>query len=148
MSSVVRGEEAVPALLTRAEEAFGMASAELMDSAELAAARDAGPDDGVAMTGVAVDDGLHLALRGRPLSSSGRRVLAAHVSAAERDRPPPPWRRSSPRPSAPCRPAPGCRRSATWRTPPRSSPTRPSSNGSSPPSSPTPPASPRPSTRS
>ncbi|MFJ3906080.1 ATP-binding protein [Streptomyces sp. NPDC090025] len=88
--SVVRGEEAVSALLSRAKEAFGMASAELMDAAELAAVRETGPADGRDITGVAVDDGLHLVLRGRPLSSSDRRVLAAfaaHVSAAaERDR--------------------------------------------------------------
>ncbi|MFF6772859.1 ATP-binding protein [Streptomyces sp. NPDC012637] len=88
--SIVRGEEAISALLGRAKEAFGMASAELMDSAELAAARQAEPDDGMATTGVAVGDDLHLVLRGRLLSSSDRRVLAAfaaHVSAAtERDR--------------------------------------------------------------
>ncbi|WP_443066642.1 ATP-binding protein [Streptomyces sp. NBC_01255] len=85
--SVVRGDHTVPALLARTREIFGAESAELVDSADLAAVTRltaAHPDD-PAVSQVAVGDGRFLVLRGRPLPSSERRVLAAlaaHVTAA------------------------------------------------------------------
>ncbi|MEU1199592.1 ATP-binding protein [Streptomyces sp. NPDC005813] len=78
--SIVRGEATIPALLERTRETFGMDSAELVDE----------PPDGTGMTVVPAGPGAHLALSGRTLSSSERRVLAAfaaHVgSAVERAR--------------------------------------------------------------
>ncbi|QEU95453.1 sensor histidine kinase KdpD [Streptomyces kanamyceticus] len=74
--SIVRGDHAIPALLERTRETFGMESAELVD--EL-------PDSDGALVGVPVGTGSFLVLRGRPLPSSARRVLAAfaaHVGAA------------------------------------------------------------------
>ncbi|WP_189960744.1 ATP-binding protein [Streptomyces violascens] len=74
--SIVRGDRAVPALLERTRETFGM------ESAELAAAPV--PDDG-AVVQVPVGEQAHLVLRGRPLPSSERKVLtafAAHVAVA------------------------------------------------------------------
>ncbi|MFD4322942.1 ATP-binding protein, partial [Streptomyces sp. NPDC058548] len=72
---VVRGDQAVPALLARTRETFAMDSAELVEQQV----------DDPAATQVPVGSGLHLVLRGRALPSSERRVLAAfaaHVSAA------------------------------------------------------------------
>ncbi|MYV41249.1 DUF4118 domain-containing protein [Streptomyces sp. SID1328] len=78
--SIVRGEATIPALLDRTRETFGMESADLVDE----------PPDAPGVTGVAAGPGDWLALRGRTLSSSERRVLAAfaaHVgSAVERAR--------------------------------------------------------------
>ncbi|GAA5020349.1 sensor histidine kinase [Streptomyces siamensis] len=78
--SIVRGEATIPALLERTRETFGMDSAELMDE----------PPDATGLTVVPAGPGAHLALSGRTLSSSERRVLAAfaaHVgSAVERAR--------------------------------------------------------------
>ncbi|MGW3283651.1 ATP-binding protein [Streptomyces sp. NPDC001002] len=81
--SIVRGGATIPALLERTRETFGMDSTELVDE----------PPDGPDSEGVTVvpaGPGAHLALRGRTLSSSERRVLAAfaaHVgSAVERAR--------------------------------------------------------------
>ncbi|MFJ2772318.1 ATP-binding protein [Streptomyces sp. NPDC087300] len=74
--SIVRGDRAIPALLERTRETFGMDSAELVD--EL-------PESDGASVGVPVGTGSYLVLRGRPLPSSARRVLAAfaaHVGAA------------------------------------------------------------------
>jgi two-component system, OmpR family, sensor histidine kinase KdpD len=78
--SIVRGTATIPALLERTRETFGMESADLVDDA---------PDaDGA--TAVPAGPGAFLVLRGRTLSSSERRVLAAfaaHVgSAVERAR--------------------------------------------------------------
>ncbi|WP_351222295.1 ATP-binding protein [Streptomyces sp. NPDC002133] len=73
--SIVRGDQAIPALLTRTQETFGMDSAELVEQQV----------DDPAATQVPVGPGLHLLLRGRALPSSERRVLAAfaaHVAAA------------------------------------------------------------------
>ncbi|MFF7236998.1 ATP-binding protein [Streptomyces collinus] len=78
--SIVRGEATIPALLERTRETFGMESAELADQ----------PPDAAGTTTVPAGPGACLALRGRTLSSSERRVLAAfaaHVgSAVERAR--------------------------------------------------------------
>ncbi|MFZ4239367.1 ATP-binding protein [Streptomyces murinus] len=78
--SIVRGEATIPALLERTRETFGMDSADLLDE----------PPDTPGVTAVPAGPGAFLALRGRTLSSSERRVLAAfaaHVgSAVERAR--------------------------------------------------------------
>ncbi|MFJ6122748.1 ATP-binding protein [Streptomyces sp. NPDC092129] len=78
--SIVRGGQTIPALLERTRETFGMESAELVDE----------PPDAEGVTAVPAGPGAFLALRGRSLSSSERRVLAAfaaHVgSAVERAR--------------------------------------------------------------
>ncbi|GAA3775632.1 sensor histidine kinase KdpD [Streptomyces chiangmaiensis] len=78
--SIVRGGQTIPALLERTRETFGMESAELVDE----------PPDAEGVTAVPAGPGAFLALRGRTLSSSERRVLAAfaaHVgSAVERAR--------------------------------------------------------------
>ncbi|MFJ5519501.1 ATP-binding protein [Streptomyces griseoluteus] len=78
--SIVRGEATIPALLERTRETFGMESADLVDQ----------PPDAAGVTAVPAGPGAYLALRGRTLSSSERRVLAAfaaHVgSAVERSR--------------------------------------------------------------
>ncbi|MFG2124989.1 ATP-binding protein [Streptomyces sp. NPDC048710] len=78
--TIVRGGATIPALLERTRETFGMESAELVDE----------PPDAGDVTAVPAGPGAHLVLRGRTLSSSERRVLAAfaaHVgSAVERAR--------------------------------------------------------------
>ncbi|WP_345021428.1 sensor histidine kinase [Streptomyces shaanxiensis] len=78
--SIVRGGQTIPALLERTRETFGMESAELVDE----------PPDTAGVTAVPAGSGACLVLRGRDLSSSERRVLAAfaaHVgSAVERAR--------------------------------------------------------------
>lgn len=78
--SIVRGGATIPALLERTRETFGMESAELVDE----------PPDTEGATAVPAGPGAYLVLRGRTLSSSERRVLAAfaaHVgSAVERAR--------------------------------------------------------------
>jgi two-component system sensor histidine kinase KdpD len=78
--SIVRGEATIPALLERTRETFGMESAELVDE----------PPEKAGVTAVPAGPGAWLTLRGRTLSSSERRVLAAfaaHVgSAVERAR--------------------------------------------------------------
>ncbi|MER5452786.1 ATP-binding protein [Streptomyces sp. NPDC002764] len=78
--SIVRGEATIPALLERTRETFGMESAELVDE----------PPDEAGATAVPAGPGAWLALRGRTLSSSERRVLAAFAahagSAVERAR--------------------------------------------------------------
>ncbi|AEY87675.1 two-component system sensory histidine kinase [Streptomyces hygroscopicus subsp. jinggangensis 5008] len=78
--SIVRGEATIPALLERTRETFGMESAELVDEA---------PEE-AGVTAVPAGPGAWLALRGRTLSSSERRVLAAFAahagSAVERAR--------------------------------------------------------------
>ncbi|MEV5281367.1 ATP-binding protein [Streptomyces sp. NPDC051993] len=74
--SIVRGDRAVPALLERTRETFGMESAELAEAPV--------PDDG-SIVQVPVGEQAHLVLRGRPLPSSERKVLtafAAHVAVA------------------------------------------------------------------
>ncbi|MFD9414350.1 ATP-binding protein [Streptomyces goshikiensis] len=74
--SIVRGDQAVPALLERTRETFGMDSVELTDEP---VAKD------TSVVRVAVGRDTHLVLRGRPLPSSDRRVLAAfaaHVTVA------------------------------------------------------------------
>jgi two-component system sensor histidine kinase KdpD len=76
--SIVRGGDILPTLLERARETFGM------DSAELAAAPAGDAPDDTAVR-VSAGDGMVLVLRGRSLSASDQRVLAAfaaHVSAA------------------------------------------------------------------
>ncbi|MGW3030825.1 ATP-binding protein [Streptomyces sp. NPDC001178] len=78
--SIVRGETTIPALLERTRETFGMESADLLEE----------PPDAAGVTAVPAGLGAYLVLRGRTLSSSERRVLAAfaaHVgSAVERAR--------------------------------------------------------------
>ncbi|WP_405468170.1 ATP-binding protein [Streptomyces canus] len=78
--TIVRGGATIPALLERTRETFGMETAELVDE----------PPDAEDATVVPAGPQAWLALRGRTLSSSERRVLAAfaaHVgSAVERAR--------------------------------------------------------------
>lgn len=78
--TIVRGGATIPALVERTRETFAMDSAELVDEPP--------GEDGV--TAVPAGPGAFLVLRGRILSSSERRVLAAfaaHVgSAVERSR--------------------------------------------------------------
>ncbi|MFJ9247432.1 ATP-binding protein [Streptomyces sp. NPDC101776] len=76
--SIVRGGQTIPALLERTRETFGTDSAELVDET---------PDHelGGGVTTVPAGPGAFLVLRGRTLSSSERRVLAAfaaHVGSA------------------------------------------------------------------
>ncbi|WEO93179.1 ATP-binding protein [Streptomyces sp. FXJ1.172] len=79
--SIVRGEATIPALLERTRETFGMESADLVDEP---------PDATAGVMAVPAGPGAYLVLRGRTLSASERRVLAAfaaHVgSAVERAR--------------------------------------------------------------
>jgi two-component system, OmpR family, sensor histidine kinase KdpD len=85
---VLRGELALPALLERVRESFGMTSAALLergdDGWEPAAA--AGPDPCVRPedgdVDVPVSDRLALVLRGRALAAADRRVLAAFGAQA------------------------------------------------------------------
>ncbi|MGI5406807.1 ATP-binding protein [Streptomyces chartreusis] len=73
--SIVRGGQTIPALLERTRETFAMESAELVDE----------PPDMAGVTAVPAGSGAYLALHGRDMSSSERRVLAAfaaHVGAA------------------------------------------------------------------
>ncbi|WP_438296119.1 ATP-binding protein [Streptomyces sp. HUAS TT7] len=73
--SIVRGDQAIPALLERTRETFGM------DSAELTSA----PVTDTAAVQVPIGEEAHLVLRGRTLPSSERKVLAAfaaHVTVA------------------------------------------------------------------
>ncbi|MGW2017766.1 ATP-binding protein [Streptomyces sp. NPDC001927] len=77
---IVRGDQAIPALLARTRETFAMDSAELVEQ----------PVDDPDAVHVPVGPDLFLLLRGRTLPSSERRVLsafAAHVAVAvERSR--------------------------------------------------------------
>ncbi|MFG2918304.1 sensor histidine kinase, partial [Kitasatospora sp. NPDC048298] len=95
--SVLRGADAVPALLEKSRTAFGMDSVTLLDSltGETIARSDAETDGGVETgnheaTEVAVGERALLVLTGRRLPAADQRVLtafAAHVAAAlERDR--------------------------------------------------------------
>ncbi|MFB6642780.1 ATP-binding protein [Streptomyces chartreusis] len=73
--SIVRGGQTIPALLERTRETFAMESAELVDE----------PPDMAGVTAVPAGSGAYLALHGRDMSWSERRVLAAfaaHVGAA------------------------------------------------------------------
>ncbi|MCT9932155.1 sensor histidine kinase KdpD [Planotetraspora sp. A-T 1434] len=95
---VLRGEAALPSLLARLRETFGLASVTLLERAG-----EPGPDDqsepeawrivgtsggppstcpGVADTDVVIDDDLVLAARGRLLDASDRRVLEAFAAEA------------------------------------------------------------------
>jgi two-component system sensor histidine kinase KdpD len=96
--SVLRGQGAVDALLERTREAFGMRSASLLEcqGAESGAARGPAPEwNLVASAGelpvhrpddadvnVPITDRLSLALAGRPLPASDRRVLGAFAAYA------------------------------------------------------------------
>ncbi|MGW0766233.1 ATP-binding protein [Streptomyces sp. NPDC002676] len=88
--TIVRGEATIPALLERTRETFGMASAELADEPPDTDGTTAGAVTADGTTSVPAGPGAYLVLRGRTLSSSERRVLAAfaaHVgSAVERTR--------------------------------------------------------------
>ncbi|MQS17658.1 sensor histidine kinase KdpD [Streptomyces kaniharaensis] len=91
--SVLRGADALPALLEKSRTAFGMDSVALLDSVtgETIARRDGGGDGvGGEVTEVAVGERAVLVLTGRRLPAADQRVLtafAAHVAAAlERDR--------------------------------------------------------------
>ncbi|MEU8433234.1 ATP-binding protein [Streptomyces sp. NPDC029216] len=79
--SIVRGDQTIPALLERTRETFGMDSVELATDSPGPGAG-SGPDPTLV---VAAGSDAHLVLRGRRLTSSERRVLAAfaaHVGAA------------------------------------------------------------------
>jgi two-component system sensor histidine kinase KdpD len=74
--SVLRGDQAVPALLDRLRETFGMESVDLVDGV---------PQPAAGEEVVPVGGDAALILRGRPLPASDRRVLAAfaaHVAVA------------------------------------------------------------------
>ncbi len=97
--SVLRGQRSLPAVLDRVREAFGMDSVTLL---ELAGARTEPPQAGIVSRWTAVGssgespvsrpeeadvempvgDGLVLALRGRPLPATDRRVLGAFAAYA------------------------------------------------------------------
>jgi two-component system sensor histidine kinase KdpD len=96
--SILRGQGALDALLERAREAFGMRSASLLESQTADGGQPRGPaadwkvvassgelpvdrpDD--ADVNVPITDGLSLALAGRPLPASDRRVLGAFAAYA------------------------------------------------------------------
>ncbi len=86
--SVLRGEDALPALLERARETFAMTSATLLerDGDGWRTVLSVGPDpctrpeDGA--VDVPVGDTLALALTGRPLPAADRRILAAFAAQA------------------------------------------------------------------
>lgn len=90
--SVLRGEDALPALLDRARETFAMTSATLLERASssdgdewrvvMAVGSDpcVRPEQG--SVDVPVGDELALVLRGRPLPAADRRILAAFAAQA------------------------------------------------------------------
>jgi two-component system sensor histidine kinase KdpD len=96
--SILRGQGALDALLERAREAYGMRSASLLESQAGEGGQSRGPaadwkvvassgelpvdrpDD--ADVNVPITDGLSLALAGRPLPASDRRVLGAFAAYA------------------------------------------------------------------
>jgi len=88
--SVLRGEQALPALLERVREAFALTSVTLLERddgrAPWRVVGCAGPEPCASPaegdTEVAVDEDLHLALRGRVLPAEDRRVLAAFAVQA------------------------------------------------------------------
>ncbi|MEY9844802.1 ATP-binding protein, partial [Streptacidiphilus sp. MAP5-3] len=84
--AVLRGDQAVPALLARLRETFGMDSVELVE--RVVAPEELAQEHGAETVPVGAD--ASLVLRGRPLPASDRRVLAAfaaHVAVAlERSR--------------------------------------------------------------
>jgi two-component system sensor histidine kinase KdpD len=96
--SVLRGQQALPAVLDRVKEAFGMDSVTLLERASGEAGAPRGPAAGwvaVATSGehpvprpedadveVPVTDSVCLALRGRPLPATDRRVLGAFAAYA------------------------------------------------------------------
>ncbi|MFB7667533.1 ATP-binding protein [Kitasatospora sp. NPDC056138] len=92
--SVLRGADAVPALLEKSRTAFAMATVALLDrsNGEVLARSDAGAEgaSGEAVTEIAVGADAVMILTGRRLPAADQRVLtafAAHVAAAlERDR--------------------------------------------------------------
>ncbi|MEO8528943.1 MAG: DUF4118 domain-containing protein, partial [Pseudolysinimonas sp.] len=83
--SVLGGEEAAQALVTRLRESFGMTSVLLRQNGEIVAvARD--PDlsaDSDQETTIPIGANAGLDLRGRPLTPSDRRILGAFVSQLE-----------------------------------------------------------------
>jgi two-component system sensor histidine kinase KdpD len=96
--SILRGQGAVDALLERTREAFGMRSACLLERQDSATGASRGPTSewtlvacsgetpasrpDVAEVDVPVTDTLSLALTGRPLAASDRRVLGAFAAYA------------------------------------------------------------------
>jgi two-component system sensor histidine kinase KdpD len=95
--SLLRGEQALPALLERTRETFAMDAAALLrhDPATRAWTIEASAGAAPPATPLAADaevamgDDLHLALQGHPLSAGDQRVLgafAAHVAVAYRQR--------------------------------------------------------------
>ncbi len=95
--SVLRGQQALAAVLDRAREAFGMESVTLLERGQVPAGSGLGPNAGwapVAVSGpvpdspapadveVPVTDSLKLALRGRALPATDRRILGAFAAYA------------------------------------------------------------------
>ncbi|WP_018501235.1 ATP-binding protein [Parafrankia discariae] len=102
--SVLRGEDALPALLARARETFGMISVTLLertdddqagtewnpvatttgtsDSGGQDAGGDDGRDDGREIVDIPVRDDLRLVLTGRSLAAADRRILTAFAAQA------------------------------------------------------------------
>ncbi|WP_130491165.1 DUF4118 domain-containing protein [Motilibacter rhizosphaerae] len=83
--SVLRGESALPALLDRLRDTFGMSAVALLERGEEGWGRVAGegperPED--ADVSVPAGDRVVLALRGRPLPAEDRRVLGAFAAQA------------------------------------------------------------------
>jgi two-component system sensor histidine kinase KdpD len=95
--SLLRGEQALPALLERVQETFGMRSVSLLERGEPAAAwtvlASVGPDaparPGDGDSSAEIDERQLLVLRGHPLPAEDQRVLtafAAQVAVAYRQR--------------------------------------------------------------
>ncbi|MFC6887200.1 sensor histidine kinase [Actinomadura yumaensis] len=88
-ASVLRGEKALPALLERVRETFGVRSVALLERADggWRAVGSTGPDPAAdpesAEATARVGDGPVLALSGRVLPAADRRVLSAFASQAE-----------------------------------------------------------------
>ncbi|WP_019633317.1 DUF4118 domain-containing protein [Actinomadura atramentaria] len=87
-TSVLRGEQAIPALLDRVAETFAVSSVELLERTDggwraVARTGDPAPAEPGSADAVAPAGEAHvLALRGRPLPAGGQRVLRAFASQA------------------------------------------------------------------
>lgn len=74
--SVLRGQDAVQALVDRAQEAFGLACVRFVDHGEVVACA-GDPEAETRSSSIAVNDDAHLVLHGPDLSAAERRPLAA-----------------------------------------------------------------------
>ncbi len=83
--SVLRGEGAVQALVSRTREAFALDAVRLVDDGDVIAADGPIPDGGVLGSGTAIEvgDGTQLELYGRTLEGSERRLLGVITAQLE-----------------------------------------------------------------